>query len=230
MKQILTTGTVLARTDFQEADRIITVLTPDQGKIRAIAKGVRRPKSKLVGGIELFSVSNFTFLPGRGELMTLVSSRLIAHYGNIVRDVERTMLGYDLLKRMNRLTEDTAGKEYFELLKAGLTGLEDQELPKDMLELWFDVQLLKITGHAPNLKTDTAGKELEKGQKYVFSFDDMAFVLTPNGPHGSNLIKLLRLAYATKSPTVLVQVKGAENTIATCLQLTKLMLARFIRI
>jgi DNA repair protein RecO (recombination protein O) len=42
--QIITTAIVLARTEFQEADRILTLLTPDQGKLRAIAKGVRRAK------------------------------------------------------------------------------------------------------------------------------------------------------------------------------------------
>ena len=45
--QIVTTGIVLARTDFREADRILTVLTPDNGKVRVIAKGVRLPRSKI---------------------------------------------------------------------------------------------------------------------------------------------------------------------------------------
>lgn len=229
-QQIITVGIVLTRRDFQEADRIITVLTPDHGKIKAIAKGVRRPNSKLAGGIELFSISNFSFLPSRGELSTLVSSRLQTHYGNIVKDIQRTMLGYELLKRMNRLTEDAAEPEYFKLLQATFEGLDSLGLPRDLVELWFDMQLLRITGHGPNLRTDTENNKLDSTSRYVFSFDDMAFAKIPNGQHEANLIKLLRLAYAAKEPGLLGQVKGTEELAPKCLQLTKTMLSRFIRV
>lgn len=60
---IVTSGIVLNRINFGEADRILTVITPDQGKLSLIAKGVRKEKSKLAGGIELFSVSNISFIP-----------------------------------------------------------------------------------------------------------------------------------------------------------------------
>src|SRR4051812_30345333 len=105
MRQIVTKGIVLSRTDFGEADRILTVLTPNEGKISLMAKGVRKIKSKLAGGIELFSISSITFIPGRGEVGTLISSRLDIHFSNIVRDINRTMLGYDMLKLINRVTE-----------------------------------------------------------------------------------------------------------------------------
>jgi DNA repair protein RecO (recombination protein O) len=228
--QIITTGTILARTDFSEADRIITVLTSDKGKIKAIAKGVRRPKSKLAGGIELFSISNFTFLPRRGDLQTLVSSRLIEHYGNIVKDIERTMLGYELLKRVNRVTEDAANEEYFEMLKYTLTGLNDDSVSKELVELWFTMQLLKLTGHSPNLRTDTLGAALEAEQNYIFSFDDMAFVPNSNGPHKANVIKLLRLGIGATDPTIFSQVKGAEKLVDTALQLAKAMLKYSVRV
>ncbi len=113
MNQIVTKGIVLTRTDYGEADRIITMLTPDQGKVRVIAKGVRRVKSKLAGGIELFSVSSITYIPGRKEIGTLVSTRLQQHFGNIVKDIDRTMLGYELLKRLNKATEDDVDDDYF---------------------------------------------------------------------------------------------------------------------
>ena len=51
MKQFISTGIVLARTDFGEADRILTMLSPDFGKLHLIAKGVRKERSKLAGGI-----------------------------------------------------------------------------------------------------------------------------------------------------------------------------------
>lgn len=224
MKQIVTTGIVLTRTNFQEADRIITVLTPDQGKLRMIAKGVRRAKSKLAGGIELFCISQLTYMPGRGELARLLSSRIETYYSHIVSDINRTMFGYDLLKRINKVTEDAAGAEYIELLAAGLSGLDRLQLPLDIVDLWFTMQLLKITGHAPNLQTDTQRQVFENGRQYIFSFDDMAFVPQENGPHPASLVKVLRLAYGTSSPRQFGQVQGVEDYLAGSIQLSKIML------
>ena len=53
-QDIRTLGYVLRRTNYGEADRILNIITPE-GKISAIAKGVRKEKSKLAGGIEMFS-------------------------------------------------------------------------------------------------------------------------------------------------------------------------------
>src|ERR1700757_3472845 len=100
MKQLLTTGIILSRTDFGEADRIITVLTPDHGKLRLMARGARKPKSKMAGGIELFSVSDLTFIEGKGEIGALISSRLHSHYGHIVENIERVQLGSELIKML----------------------------------------------------------------------------------------------------------------------------------
>ncbi len=227
---IITKGIILKRIDFQEADRIITVLTPDQGKIKAIAKGVRRPASKLAGGIELFSISNVTFLPKRGELQTLISSRLLEHYKNIVSDIDRTMLGYEFLKRLDRATEDAAGNEFFDLLSGTLAGLNDLEVPKDMVELWFSVQLLKITGHTPNLRTDTAGNKLEPGHKYLFDYEHMAFEPQKTGPFTANHVKLLRLAIGLEESIALKQIKDSDKYASESLSLAKTMLSRYVRV
>ena len=48
-----TEAIILRRTNYGEADRVISLITPDRGKISGIAKGVRKPKSKLAGGLEL---------------------------------------------------------------------------------------------------------------------------------------------------------------------------------
>jgi DNA repair protein RecO (recombination protein O) len=228
--QIVTTGIVLIRREFQEADRIITVLTPDHGKLRLIAKGVRRPRSKLAGGIELFSISNITTLPGRGELGTLVSSRLITYYSDIVKDITRTMLGYDFLKRMDRLTEDAAGEEYFNILKLTIEGLNDLDFPSSLTELWFTMQLLKVTGHTPNLMTDETGEKLKADQNYLFDFEEMSFRPQAKGPFQANHIKLLRLSYSTDKPTALKQVHDAADCAPDAVKLANNILKLHVRI
>ncbi len=228
--QIVTEGIVLRRVNFQETSRILTILTPDHGKVALIAKGVRRSKSKLAGGIELFSVSQITFLPGKKDIGTLISTRLKNHYGHIVKDINKTMLGYELLKHVNQITEEAAGEEYFSLLESGLTGLNNQKLSVELVELWFNMHLLKVSGHSPNLKTDTSGNALASNQTYIFDNDNMSFSLHDGGQIGSGHIKLLRLGIGTAEPDALLKVQGVEKHLSQTLAVSKSMLSRYVRL
>ena len=227
MKQLNSKGVVLTRTDYGEADRIITFLTPDQGKVRVIAKGVRRQKSKLAGGIELFSISDITYIIGRGDLHTLVSTRLEQHFGNIVKDIDRTMLGYEFLKIINRVLEDEGGEEYYILLVAGLAALNSPTTPKDLSECWFLVQLMRLHGHLPNLTHDVKGGDLPKDGIFKFSIDDMAFFASPNGEFTQNHIKLLRLL-AYNPPENLLQVTGLASYLADLTPLVRTMSRQYV--
>jgi DNA repair protein RecO (recombination protein O) len=224
MKQLITEGIILARTDYGEADRILTLLTPDQGKLRLLAKGVRRIKSKLAGGIELFSVSHITFIRGRSELGTLVSTRLVRHYGNIVHDLNRTMLGYELIKQLNKITEDEVEPEYFELLKQAFEALDDADIPLPLVKLWFQAQLLRHGGHTPNLQTDASGTALQAGQTYEFNLDSMSFAPHPHGaPFAADHIKFLRLVFAGHQPKTLAAVQGSGTLIPISANLLEML-------
>lgn len=229
MKRIVTTAIVLSRIDFGEADRILTVLTPDNGKVRLMAKGVRKVKSKLAGGIELFGTNEITFIPGRGEISTLVSSRLEKHYGNIIKDIDRTMFGYELLKTVNRVTEDAVDDDYFELLRDALEALDDRTVPLEHIQLWLHMQLLKLAGHSPNLKTDKSGEKLSEQETYTFSLEDMTFVTQQQGRYLAGHIKLLRLAIGLQSPKSLTKVQAMDAVLPDCVQLSRTMTQQFVR-
>lgn len=211
MNQLVTTGIVLARTNYGEADRIVTMLTPDHGKLRLMAKGVRREKSKLAGGIELFSVSNITFIKGRSEIGTLVSTRLKQHYGHIVEDLTRVQLGYDLIKQLNKIIEDRAEAEYFQLLEQCLDALNDATIDLRLVQAWFDAQLLRLGGHMPNLVTDAFGEKLDASATYDFDYDSMAFAKHDHGQFDANHIKFMRLLFSGTHPKVLQQVKNVSE-------------------
>lgn len=229
MKKLLTQGIVLSRTDFGEADRIVTILTRDYGKLRLMARGVRKVKSKLAGGIELFSVSDITFIRGRGELGTLISTRLIKHYGQIVKDIERVQLGYELIKLVNRATEDEPETAYFSLLAAALAAL-DGEASSPLIRAWYWAQLLQLGGHAPNLRTDTADQKLRSGQKYSFDAEAMAFFEAPNGRFDDAQIKFLRLIFNDNRPGALSRIQGCEQLVGVCLPLVQAMLNTYVRV
>lgn len=228
--QFVTEAIVLSRTDFGEADRILTLLTPQYGKLRLMAKGVRRVKSKLAGGIELFSVSTITFVKGRGDIGTLVSTRLVKHHGRIVEDLDRTMLGYELIKQLNKITEDNPEPAYFELLQQAFEALDDPSVPVVLIRFWFSVQLLNLGGHSPNLQTDNSGKKLNPDLMYSFDFESMS--LSPagqNGRLGAGHIKFLRLSLANP-PSVLAQIKGAGQLLDELAPLVTTMLQTHIRV
>ena len=209
--QVVTTGIVLSRTDFGEADRIISVLTPDNGKLSMMARGVRKHKSKLAGGIELFSTSNITYLPGKGDIGTLVSSRLIKHYDHIVSDIARVQLGYELIKQLNRSTEDNCEPAYYHLLDGALAALDDVSISTDLIRAWFQAQLLRLAGHGPNLRTDTLAEKLVEEQHYNFDFEHMAFIPHSAGRFNASHIKLLRLYFSDNSPSSIFRVHGIDN-------------------
>ena len=209
--QYKTKGILLRRVDYGEADRIVTFLTPDHGKVGAMVKGARKVKSKLAGGIELFSVSDLTLLKGRKDLDQLVSARLIEHYGDIVKDMDRTMFGYEVLKQMDRATEDASGEEHFGVLQQTLQSLGDLTLSVQVVRVWFLLRLLHSLGHMPDLsqKSEVVSQKSEEKKTFVFDFEAVRFVRSQRGIYSEDHIKLLRLA-ERYGPEVLQRVNGVN--------------------
>lgn len=230
MKQLVIKGIVLARTNYGEADRIITMLTPSHGKVRLMARGVRRSKSKLASGIELFSVSDVTLIKGKGDIDTLTSARLAQYYGGIVEDIDRTMLGYELIKQIHRATEDECGEEYFTLLQQSFEALSTQSIATQLVQSWFQAQLLKIGGHMPNLHTDTTSHELAADKTYMFQYEDAAFLPHDKGGFGAQHIKFLRLLFSDTQPQVLARVGSHEALLQECARLIQTMRNTYIQV
>jgi DNA repair protein RecO (recombination protein O) len=230
MNQIVTQAIVLSRTNYGEADRIITLLTPDQGKIRLMARGVRKVKSKLAGGIELFSLSDITFIRGKGEIGTLVSTRLRHHYGSITKDIERVQLGYSFITMLNRATEDHTEAEYYDLLEQAFIALNDSSISLELIRLWFESALVRLAGQAPNLQVDTEGHALSPEQVYNFDFENMAFTPHAGGHFTASHIKTLRLLFNGHPPADLQKVKGMPVLLPDLAPLIRTMLTSFIRV
>ena len=83
-RQFRTQAIILSRRDFGEADRLLTLFTPARGKIRAIAKGARKPSAKVSGHVELFARSDCLIHRGR-NLDILTQAELIEPYLGLAR-------------------------------------------------------------------------------------------------------------------------------------------------
>ena len=111
-----TEAIILRRTDYGEADRILQLLTPE-GKRSVIAKGVRREKSKLAGGIELFSVSEVVIHEGRTELGLLTGAKLLEYYDAFVKDIELIEMGGAMMRSVNARADQIESPEFYKILK-----------------------------------------------------------------------------------------------------------------
>lgn len=230
MNQLLTRGIVLSRIDYGEADRILTLLTPEQGKLRLMARGVRKAKSRLAGGIELFSTTQLTYMKGRGEIGTLISARLIKYYEHIVQDIGRVQLGYDLIKMLHKATEDQPEPEYFTLLEEAFAALDDPDIDLTLVRLWFSAQLLRQAGHSPNLQATASGDKLEAGKRYNFDYDDVSFTFHATGTYTTDDLKFLRLLFSGNHPKILSKVEGHQVLAKASLPLVQAMLQTYIRL
>src|SRR3989344_8334314 len=84
---------VLSRRNYGEADRILTVYSRHYGKLKLLAKGVRKPKSKKRGHIEVFSRLRFSASKGKG-IDIITEAELIEPYDFLRRDLRKTSLAY----------------------------------------------------------------------------------------------------------------------------------------
>ncbi|HYG84141.1 MAG TPA: DNA repair protein RecO [Verrucomicrobiae bacterium] len=217
MKPIRTEAIVLRRTNYGEADRIIQLLTPQHGKIAAMAKGVRREKSKLAGGIELLAITEVNVQPTtKSDVSILTGARLHTFFVHILKDYDRMQLAYDILKRISSAVELVPEPEWYFLTKEALSALNDEKIPKDLVELWYRLQYTHLLGHGLNLRTDSAGGALQLAEQYIYDATEMGLKSQTNGSVTSEHIKLLRLLQ-DNSPKAVSQVGGIESLISECL-------------
>lgn len=213
MKPIRTKAIVLRRTNYGEADRIIQLLTPDYGKLSVMAKGVRREKSKLAGGIELFAVSDITLISGKSEIWTLTGAQLDTFFAHIMTDYERMQFAYEAIKQTSKATEQVSDPAFFELLETALGSLNEPSINLDITVTWFWLQLAILQGQGMNLATDVNGMNLVESKNYAFDTENMSFTFNDNGDFTTEHIKLLRLLSAQK-PSVVANVNGITPLLA----------------
>jgi len=217
VKVIRTRAIVLRRTNYGEADRILQLLTPD-GKISAIARGVRREKSKLAAGIELFAICDVVINEGRGELGTLTSARLIQFYRHIMTDYDRMQFAYLAIKLTSGASEMVDGAEWYDVLSEVLMGLDALSIRLDLVQTWFYVRYAALMGYELSLWHDTTGEKLSPDLTYRYDSPERGLRSVDGGELTSDHIKLLRLI-ATRPLKTLAQIGGVEVILPDCLSL-----------
>lgn len=207
---IRTFGYVLRRTNYGEADRILNVITP-LGKISAIAKGVRKEKSKLAGGIEMFSLIDFSIHKGRSDLGTVTGAKMVRYYGDILKNYDRMEVAAGFLKKISLASESSDSEDYFNILGQGLVAL-NSGFDLRLIETWFLLNLAHVSGEDVNLYRDINGEKLEALKRYDWSREESAFFKRENGEFSADDIKLLRLII-TNDFNIIKKIKVSNDMI-----------------
>ena len=217
-QDLKTSGIVLKQVNYGEADRILNLLTPE-GKVTAMAKGVRRERSKMAGGTQLFCLSKMTLRAGRGDFYTLVGVKMEKFYRGILKDWERMELAGQILRKIHK-TEIMDGREYFNMVLQCLEGLDQGGEPR-LIRGWFVVNLARVRGEEINLYRDRRGEKLVAGEKYDWDPREEAFYRNEMGRWQTDEIKMLRIINTMRLETV-QRIKVTEETKGRALELIEL--------
>lgn len=214
MKTNRTRAIVLRRTNYGEADRIVQLLTPT-GRRAVMARGVRKEKSKLAGGIELFAVSDIVVGKGKGELGVLTSARLVKFYRHILEDYDRMQFGYEALKLVARASELVDEPDWYDVIAGVLAALDVLSVDLRLIKTWFYLRYADLLGHELGLQYDINGLKLSPDQTYRYDVAEKGLRSADGGELTSTHIKLLRLI-ASKPIESLVQIGGIGDVIERC--------------
>lgn len=146
-------GVVLRTHRLGEADRIVTVLTRRHGRIRAVAKGVRRTKSKFGARLEPFSHVDAQYFEGRSLDIVTQAESLDAFGERLAADYGAYTAGTAMLEAAERLTteEREPALRLYLLLVGGLKALHEGEHASTAVLDSFLLRALSVSGYAPAL-------------------------------------------------------------------------------
>jgi DNA repair protein RecO (recombination protein O) len=191
---------VLRKLDYGEADRIFTLLTATHGKVGAIAKGVRRPESKLGPPLELYSHVDVLLAKGRGDLDVVAQVARVPGY-RIEGDISQMAHAALIAELAERVCEDRHPIEgVYEMTVTALDELSRETDPR-RASAWFLMTALDLLGYAPQLMSCASCERPLAPRAAPFSPDAGGFLcercaLPSMEPVPLAAIKVLRLMAA----------------------------------
>ncbi len=145
-------GVVLRTYKLGEADRIVVLVTEHHGKVRAVAKGVRRTSSKFGSRLEPLSHVAFLAWRGRGELDVVNQVEVVDHYRAVREDLGGMAKGLSMLEVVDQLAQEgQADPRLYAMLVGALRALADPGLEADLVPAAFFLKALVLEGAGPVL-------------------------------------------------------------------------------
>jgi len=146
-----TEAIVIKKTKLGEADTILTLYTPNLGKIQGFAKSLRKTKSKMAGHLELLTHSQISLARGR-NIDTITGAQTINSFLPLKSDLELISCALYATELVNQFAADDVEDEpVFQLLLATLQRLSQGD-NSDLVLRYFELRLLELVGYRPQLE------------------------------------------------------------------------------
>lgn len=151
MSRVITPGLVLRRSDYSDYDRMVTIFSPEMGRVDAIARGCRRPKSPLVTAVEPFTSGEFQ-LYQKGDRYSLEQCQISENYYALRTDYDRLLHGAYWLKLLDAaILPDTPAPALFIMTLRALAHLNWGDQPPAMVTMAFEMHFMALNGLAPRM-------------------------------------------------------------------------------
>ncbi|WP_448591899.1 DNA repair protein RecO [Thermoflexus hugenholtzii] len=165
-----TEAIILRRIDFGEADRLLVLLTPELGKHRALAKGVRKIRSRKAGHLERFMRTSLLLARGR-ELDVISQAEVIAPHPHLREDLDRSALAHYAAELAEALApEGEESRALYRLLSDTLDRLDGGEDPQRVIR-YYELHLLEIAGFRPQVEFCVGCGEPLREERGPYGFD-----------------------------------------------------------
>jgi DNA repair protein RecO (recombination protein O) len=172
---------ILRRFDFGEADRMLTLYSREFGKIKALAKGARKPQTRKTGHVELFMRTNFMFARGR-NIDIITQAELVEAYPALREDLVRTTYAAYAAELLDGLTaEADRDLRKYNLLSDAL-GWIAQSDNLLLAARFYELKVLSLAGYQPQLFKCVSGGEPIEEQDQFYSAE-LGGLLCPDDRH-----------------------------------------------
>jgi DNA repair protein RecO (recombination protein O) len=160
-------GIVLRSYPFGDADRVVVLLSPNQGKIRTVAKGVRKTKSRFGGRLEPFTHVDLVLYEGR-NLDTITQVAMLEPFPRLRGDLDAVVAAGTMVEAADAVAQEGESSiRLFLLLHRGLRALEQGQRSPDLITS-FLLKLAEVVGVAPSLAVCASCGGVD--QLHLFSF------------------------------------------------------------
>lgn len=166
-RSIRTEGIILRRRDFGESDRILVLFTRKLGRISGIAKGSRKPSSKIAGHLELFMRSSFLISRGR-NLQLITQAEVLDSFDRLREDLLGIGQGSYIVELVDAVTfEEGSNLNLYELLLTTLEALNSGD-DQTIITHFFELHLLGLVGFQPEFFICVeCGKKITEQDQYI---------------------------------------------------------------
>ena len=181
-------GIVISENNLGDYDKMLTMLTPNLGKISCVAKGAKRPKSSLLSGTQLFCFGEYMMYKG-SNVYHINSCEITELFYNLRTDLDKLKYGIHINKIIQDVT--TENQNCFNILQLFLNTLytiSETDKNLDLVTAIFKLRLLHHLGFTPRVVECTSCKE--KDELIYFSIKDNGFKCKACGKQDSSCIKI----------------------------------------